>query len=150
MNRLNVPIFLRKRFSSVTGLAWQYLYPEDKRRRILQKYRDRIKRKEAYSAMKEEVDELAKLLFLFGMYKFFTEGTQAAIKAVDVFKEIDIPGFSVGGDIFEERNKNVMRGETLAKGMLDAVGDEPTVVMILELEHMHQVAAKFKKIKNGQ
>ena len=150
MNNLALPIFLKKRFSSISGLAWQYLYPEDKRRRILQKCKDKMKRTEAYNGMKEEVNELAKLLFLFGMYKFFSEGTRAAVKAVDVFKGIDIPGFSVGRDVFEERNENVMRGERLAKEMLDAVGDENTVIMIRESEYMHQIVEKFKKIRNGQ
>ena len=149
MDNFNVPIFLLKRFSSIKGLAWQYLYSDDERRRILQKYKNKGERKERYNEMKEEVDELAKLLFLFGMYKFFYEGTQAAVKAVDIFREIDIPGFSVGRDIFEKRNENVMRGERLANAMLNAVGNENAVLLIRESEYMYQIVEKFKKIKNG-
>jgi len=149
MVSLNAPIFLKKRFSSIKGLAWQYLYPEDERRETLRKLKTRDERKEKYSKMREEVEELSQLLFLFGMYKFFNEGTQAAIKAVDIFKKIDMPGFTVGNDLFEERNETVMRGEKLAEAMLEAINNQNIVIMIRESEYMYQIVDKFKKIKNA-
>lgn len=149
MTSLNVPAFLKKRFSGMKGLAWQYLYPEDERKRIFRKLKTQIDRKEKFREMKDDIDELSQILFLFGMYKFFNEGTQAAIKAVDVFKEIDIPGFKVGSNIFEERNEVVMRGENLSKIMLNSVSNQDIVIMIRESEYMYQIAEKFRKFKNA-
>ena len=62
-------------------------------------------------------------VLIFALQEFFREGSRAAVRAVDEFQALGVPGFKVGSSLFEGRNENVVRGDKLAEALREAVSD---------------------------
>jgi hypothetical protein len=78
-----------------------------------------------------DVGTIKLAVLIFALQEFFREGSSAAIRAVDEFKTLGVPGFKVGSSLFEGRNENVMRGYELAEALRRAVGD-PEVLSAID------------------
>ncbi len=69
----------------------------------------------------ESVDIVRAVCFAVTVHRFFREGCEAAKLAVDTFAELGISSFSVGNEIFAERNAAVIRGDQLASSLREAL-----------------------------
>lgn len=70
---------------------------------------------------KADVEVIHLLSFLRSLDELFREGTEAATRAVDAFRGLGIASFSIGSEVFAERNDAVMRGDRLAKALRELV-----------------------------
>lgn len=81
------------------------------------------------------------------MKKFFKEGTEAAIKAVDTFQDIGIKdGFQIGSKHFKERNENVLEGYRLADLLVEKIEDPDLLDLINNSRYVTQIIEKYRKI----
>ena len=69
---------------------------------------------------RETLDAVTTIVFAVTLSRFLHDGTAAAIRAVDAFKEVGLDSFFIGTAKFSGRNENVMLGDTLA-GKLDII-----------------------------
>jgi hypothetical protein len=68
---------------------------------------------------KDALDEITTVVFVVILSRFLHDGTEAAKRAVDAFKEVGLDSFFIGSAEFSGRNENVMLGEVLAKKLDD-------------------------------
>ena len=108
-----LPYRLRARFDSL-GSFVQSIVDEQE---INTPPRDRLAR--------SDIQTIQLVVFVQFLNFFFLEGTRAAIRAVDEFAPLGVSGFRIGSALFEERNENVMRGETLSESLRTALRDIP-------------------------
>jgi hypothetical protein len=90
------------------------------------------------------VNEASLVVFIFLLRRFFSDGTNAAIQAVDTFKELGIKSFQIGSKEFSGRNKNVMKGEKLAEKLLKTITDEDLKLLIMESKNVTQIINRYK------
>lgn len=61
--------------------------------------------------------------FLKSLEEFLSDGTQAAVGAVDALEKVGVAGFQVGKELFSQRNEAVLRGSELAQALRSQVQD---------------------------
>lgn len=74
---------------------------------------------------KDTVRQIQTIVFIKTLDEFLREGSNAAIRAVDLFRDLGVDGFRLGTQDFVGRNEAVMRGSVLADRLRLAVADEP-------------------------
>src|SRR6478672_7951226 len=103
------PKFISQRFAAINSYAWNSFFPDNALNKELRKIESEAEQKKELSRLKKIVNEASIVILIFLLRKFFVEGTEAAIKAVDTFKELGVEeGFQIGSKHFEGRNENVM------------------------------------------
>lgn len=68
--------------------------------------------------------DITLLVFIFSLRHFLQEGSRAAASATNEAVALGLSGFSVGQQVFEPENDNVMRGERLAQGLWSQIQDQ--------------------------
>ena len=113
----------------------------------LRKIESEKKRKEELRRLKGIVNEASIVILIFILKKFFKEGTEAAIKAVDTFQDIGIKdGFQIGSKHFKERNENVLEGYRLADLLVEKIEDPDLLDLINNSRYVTQIIEKYRKI----
>jgi hypothetical protein len=142
----DVPQFLVKRYVSINKYVWENLFPEDFRAERLTRIQGKDKRKAEFAKMKQIADEATLVAFIFLTKQLFSEGSNAAKKAVDAFKELEIDGFYIGSTFFQGRNPNVLRGERLVTALLGYLKDERLKIMIRQSHKLSDIISEYKEI----
>jgi len=137
------PLYLRKKYSAIRSRVKQSLEPSEKIKKDLKHIKREILR-EKRSEIKSLMDEATLLLFIFEIYRFFMRGTEEAKDTVDTFRKLNIMGFSIGNQRFEDRNENVMRGEVLARNILSII-DKETEITIKKATYFHEILEPYKE-----
>ncbi|MFA7654338.1 MAG: hypothetical protein WCX97_04905 [Candidatus Magasanikbacteria bacterium] len=137
------PPYLRKKYSAIRSYVKESLEPSEKRKENL-KHTKRELLREKRSIIKSLIDEATLLLFIFDIYRFFMRGTEEAKDTVDTFRKLDVMGFSIGNQRFEDRNENVMRGEVLARNILSIV-DKETEATIKKAINFREILEPYKE-----
>jgi hypothetical protein len=80
------------------------------------------------------------------MFEFFNDGAEAAERAVDALQAVGISGFAVGSEVFEGRNRAVMRGKVLAERLTAATGSDERVAPRTELPLRLYILERAKEL----
>lgn len=115
----NSPKYLRDRFYQLRSYVWYELFPKDEFLRKLKFHQTKKEKKLFKRKAKNIVNEATYIMLIFIMKKFFSDGTKIAKEAVDIYTELKLDGFTVGGIEYKGRNKNVMMGEELSKNLFN-------------------------------
>jgi hypothetical protein len=84
------------------------------------------------------------------MFEFFSDGAEAAERAVDALHAIGISGFSVGSEVFEGRNHAVIRGKLLAERLAAATGTDARVAPRTELPLRLYIVERAKELAGAR
>lgn len=143
----DAPKFISQRFSAINRYVWNSFFPDNTLNKELRKIESDTKRKRELRRLKDIINEASIVIFIFLLKKFFVEGSEAAIKAVDTFKDLGIEdGFQIGSKHFEGRNENVMQGYMLAKSLLDNIEDPELIDLINNSNYITQIINRYHKI----
>jgi hypothetical protein len=82
------------------------------------------------------------------MFEFFSDGAEAAERAVDALEGVGISGFAVGAEVFEGRNAAVMRGKVLAERLASATAFTDPVAPRSELPLRLYILERAKELAN--
>lgn len=126
--------------------VWQTLIPESYLTNHLKKYRTKAERRTELSRLKEVCNEASTIVFIFLINKFFTEGSKAAMQAVDTFGELKIEGFYIGNSYFSGRNEKVMQGEVISKQLLSSIADDSVRNLITNSNYVSEILDKYRKL----
>jgi len=143
----NAPRYLSIRFNSLNSYVWESLFPENFRRRVFSKIKDKEKRRKEYKKMRSISEEASILVFIFVLRKIFIESSKATKETVDMLKELNVNGFYLGKRYYEERNKNVIAGDELAKKLFLLL-DARAKKIILNTDQIYEILDRYQKIKN--
>lgn len=142
----NAPKYISQRFSAVNSYTWISLFPENSLNEHLRQFPKGQENKTELARLKDIVNEASIVIFIFLMKRFFLDGTDAAIQAVDTFKELGVKGFQIGSKKFADRNKNVMKGKELAAKLIDSITNEELKELVNESQYANQIIEKYKPI----
>lgn len=142
----NAPRYVITRFYTINNYVWKAFFPENELNEKLRKMNNKDLSKKELSRIKGIVSEAALVIFIFLLKRFFTEGSNAAKKAVDVFKELDIEGFQIGSKYFSERNENVIEGDKLADALIQSIDDKDLLNLINNSTQVYQIIDRYKKL----
>lgn len=139
----NSPKYLRDRFFQLRSYVWYELFPKDQFLRKLNYYQSKKEKKAFRIRAKNIVDEATYMMLIFVMKKFFADGTKVAQEAVDIFRDLDIDGFIIGGKEYQKRNENVMLGEKLSQILYDSLSPE-VKELIKDKNYPHEIVSMYK------
>lgn len=143
---IGAPIFLTKRFNSVSGYVWETLFPETLRNDILRKEKTKIGKRKELARLKSISDEATTIVFLFLINKFFIEGARAAKQAVDTLKELKVEGFFIGNNYFSERNEKVVQGDEISQMLISSIQDKKAKDLITKSNYISEILDEYRKI----
>jgi len=138
------PKFVTNRFNSLNKYVWSTLVPEELRKDKIGRKKTKAERKKEFQRLKGISQEAAIVSFVFFFRKFLLEGSDAAKKAVDTFKDLDQDGFYIGTNFFSERNEKVMQGDLLAESLLNSIRSQELKKLITESEYLYQILDKYR------
>lgn len=144
----DAPKYISQRFYAISSYVWKSLFPENTLNERLRKIDTEKARAEELKRLKEIADEASLVVLILLLRKFFSEGSNAAIQAVDLFKELGVEGFQIGSKYFSGRNENVMEGELLAEGLMDTIKSPELKILILQSEYPFQILNRYKDLIN--
>lgn len=144
----DAPKYITQRFYAINSYVWKSLFPENTLNERLRKIDTEKARAEELKRLKEIADEASLVVLILLLRKFFSEGSNAAIQAVDLFKELGVEGFQIGSKYFTGRNENVMEGELLAEGLMDTIKSPELKTLILKSEYPFQILNRYKDLIN--
>jgi hypothetical protein len=140
------PRYIVTRFYAINNYVWKVFFPENELNEHLRKLNNKELSRKELSRLKDIVSEASLVVFIFLLKRFFTEGSNAAKKAVDVFSELGIEGFQIGSKYFSERNANVIEGDRLADALISTI-DEPELLNLINNSiQVYQIIDRYKKI----
>jgi hypothetical protein len=142
----NAPRYIVTRFYTINNYVWKAFFPENELNDRLRKIDNKELSKKELSRLKDIVSEASLAVFIFLLKRFFSEGSNAAKQAVDIFNEIGIEGFQIGSKYFSERNENVIEGDKLAEALLSTIEDEELLGLINNSNQVFQIIERYKKI----
>jgi hypothetical protein len=142
----NAPKYISQRFSAINSYTWTSFFPENSLNERLKKFPKSQESKAELARIRDVVNEASIVIFIFLMKRFFLDGTNAAIQAVDTFKELGIRSFQIGSKKFADRNKNVMKGEELAAQLMNSIMSEDLKKLINESQYVTQIIEKYKPL----
>lgn len=145
----NAPKYISQRFSAINSYTWTSFFPENALNERLRRFPKGQGSKTELARLKDVVNEASLIIFIFLLKRFFLDGSNAAIQAVDTFKELGIDGFQIGSKKFKDRNKNVMKGEELAAQLMQSITDEELKALINESQFVTQIIDKYKPLIEG-
>ena len=141
------PKFISQRFAAINAYVWNSFFPDNALNKELRKIEAEAEQKKELSRLKKIVNEASIVILIFLLRKFFIEGTEAAIKAVDTFKELGVDeGFQIGSKHFEGRNENVMQGYKLAEALMANIEDSELLDLINNAKYTTQIIERYRKI----
>lgn len=142
----DAPKYISQRFYAINSYVWKSLFPENtlnERLRVILAEKDKSKE---LKRLKDIADEASLVVLILLLRKFFNEGSNSAIKAVDLFKELGVDGFQIGSKYFTERNENVMEGELLAESLMETIKSNDLRTLILQSEYPYQILNRYKEL----
>lgn len=142
----NAPRYIVARFYTINNYVWKAFFPENELNDRLRKLNDKELSRKELSRLKDIVSEATLVVFIFLLKRFFTDGSNAAKKAVDVFGELGIEGFRIGSKYFTERNENVIEGDVLAEALIATIDDPELLGLINESRQVYQIIDRYKGI----
>ena len=142
----NAPRYIVTRFYTINNYVWKAFFPENELNDRLRKLKNKELSRKELSRLKDIVSEATLVVFIFLLKRFFTEGSNAAKKAVDVFSELGIDGFQIGSKYFSERNENVIEGDTLADALIATIDDQELLDLINNSNQVYQIIDRYKRI----
>lgn len=127
----SAPKYISQRFAAVNSYVWGALFPGNSLNERLRRLSSAPLRKGELKRLKLIVNEASVLVLIFLLRRFLNSGTEAAISAVDMLKNLGVDGFQVGSKYFSERNEDVMAGQYLASTLIDSLesGDARELVL---------------------
>lgn len=141
----NAPKFIQSRFYSLQNYAFASLFPDDSYLRLINKYKKL--NKPIAGELKSLLKECAILLTLFTLKLFFEKGTEYARESLSVLKSFEVLSFQIGNQEFTGENENVVRGEKLAKELLNDL--DPEIIKYLNKKHyLSEIIDDYKKRVN--
>jgi len=143
--KVKIPLFIQKRQYQLRSYVLETIFPEVERTRKIASMKSN-ERKIFLTKMNSIVDECTCVCYIFSLKQFFREGTDAAIKAVDTFKEFNVDGFNIGNKRFEGRNNNVMEGQTLYEELLNNIKNAELKNLIERCEHYYEITERYKNV----
>lgn len=144
------PEFITKRFNSINTYVWQTLLSEKTVKEVLARKKTQKEKRRELARIKSISDEASALVMLFLLNKFFTEGSNAAKQAVDIFKQLDVEGFYIGQNYFSGRNDKVVQGDIISRELLASIKDEKALALIKKSTYMSEILDEYRKfILNG-
>ncbi len=142
----NAPIYIVTRFYTINNYVWKAFFPENELNERLRKLDNKELSKKELSRLKDIVSEASLVVFIFLLKRFFTEGSNAAKKAVDIFSELGIEGFHIGSKYFSERNENVIEGDELAEALISTIDDKELLNLINNSTQVYQIIDRYKQV----
>jgi len=140
------PKYISQRFSTINSYTWNSFFPENTLNERLIKFGNGEESKAELNRIKDIVSEASLVVFIFLLKRFFSEGTSAAIQAVDTFKDLGIKSFQIGSKKFADRNKNVMKGEELANTLLKAISNPEITALVDDSKYLTQIIDKYRPL----
>lgn len=142
----DAPKFITARFNSVNKYVWQTLFPELTVKEQIIKFKSKAERKKEISRLKGISEEASTIVFLFLLNKFFTEGSKAARQAVDIFKDLGVDGFFIGGNYFSERNEKVIQGDKISENLLASIKDDKAKELVTNSKYVSEILDKYRSL----
>lgn len=142
----DAPRYIVTRFYTINNYVWKAFFPENELNKRLRKLDNKDLSRKELSRLKDIVSEASLVIFIFLLKRFFTEGSNAAKKAVDIFGELGIDGFQIGSKYFRERNENVIEGDKLADALLATIDDKDLLGLINNSNHVYQIVDRYRKL----
>lgn len=142
----DAPKYISQRFSAINSYTWSSFFPENTLNERLRRFPKGVESKAELARLKSIINEASLVVFIFLLKRFFSEGTNAAIQAVDTFKELGIKSFQIGTKQFADRNKNVMKGEELANQLLESLKNNEIKALVNESNYVTQIIDKYKPL----
>lgn len=140
------PKFIVSRYNSLNKYVWEMLVPDDLLKIQLDKKVTKAEKRKEMIRLKEISEEAAIVCFIFVVNRFFIEGSDAAIQAVDTLSELNIKGFYIGNSYFSERNDKVIQGQVLAKNLMNSLGDSKAKKLIQKSLYISDIIKEYQKL----
>ena len=141
----DAPKFISQRFAAINSYVWNVFFPASSLNKHLRKLETQQQRELELRRLKKIVNEASIAVLIFSLKKFFIEGTEAAIKAVDTFSDFGIEGFQIGSKYFSERNDNVLAGQKLADALIATIDDKELLDLINNSRYANQIVDRYRK-----
>ena len=141
----DAPKFISQRFAAINSYVWNAFFPASSLNKHLRRLDTQQQREVELRRLKKIVSEASIAVLIFSLKKFFIDGTEAAIKAVDTFSEFGIEGFQIGSKYFSERNENVLAGQKLADALIDTIDDPELLDLINNSKYANQIVDRYRK-----
>ena len=141
----DAPKFISQRFAAINSYVWNIFFPGSSLNKHLRKFETQKQREQELKRLKSLVNEASIAVLIFFLKKFFNDGTEAAIKAVDTFSEFDVQGFQIGSKYFSGRNENVLAGQRLAELLLETIDDKVLIDLINNSKYSIQIIDRYNK-----
>ena len=142
----NAPRYIVTRFYTINNYVWKAFFPENELNERLKKIENKDLSNKELARLKDIVSEASLLVFIFLLKRFFTEGSNAAKEAVDIFSELGIKGFQIGSKYFSERNENVIEGDELAEALISTIEDKELLDLINNSKQVYQIIDRYKQV----
>lgn len=139
------PKFLTNRFNSINNYVWETLFPNNKISELLIGKVTKQEKKEEFKRLRMISSEASLLVFIFQINRFFIEGSEAAKKAVDTFKELEVDGFYIGGSYFSDRNENVLQGARISEALISSITDLKAKEILRNSKYVYQILDEYRK-----
>lgn len=141
----DAPKFISQRFAAINSYVWNIFFPGSTLNKHLRKLETQKQRDEELKRLKSIINEASIAVLIFFLKKFFNEGTEAAIKAVDTFSEFGVEGFQIGNKYFSDRNENVLAGQKLADALMQTIEDKELIDLINNSKYANQIIDRYSK-----
>lgn len=145
----DAPKYISQRFSAINSYVWQSFFPDNLLNERLRRYETEELSKSELNRLKDIANEASLVIFIFLLKRFFAEGTNAAIQAVDTFNELGVNGFQIGSKFFSGRNENVMEGQLLADTLMNTITNQELITLINDSQYVSQIVNRYRDIIEG-
>jgi hypothetical protein len=145
----DAPKYISQRFSAINNYVWQSFFPDNSLNERLRRYETEELSKLELNRLKDIANEASLVIFIFLLKRFFAEGTNAAIQAVDTFNELGVNGFQIGSKFFSGRNENVMEGQLLADTLMNTITNQELITLINDSQYVSQIVTRYRDIIEG-
>ncbi|TPD67280.1 hypothetical protein [Flavobacterium microcysteis] len=141
----DAPKFISQRFAAINSYVWNVFFPGSTLNKHLRRLETQKQRQLELRRLKKIINEASIAVMIFYLKKFFIEGTEAAIKAVDTFFDFGIEGFQIGSKYFSGRNENVLAGQKLAVTLMESIDDQELLKLINNSKYANQIVERYRK-----
>ena len=140
------PKYISQRFYAINNYVWKSFFPENELNIRLQRLENERQRAQELARLKSIAGEATLVIFIILLRQFFSEGSNAAIQAVDTFKEVGVDSFQIGSKVFQDRNENVLQGRLLADQLIQSITSKELLNIITESQYPFQIINRYKDV----
>ena len=140
------PRYISQRFYAINGYVWKSFFPDNSLNERLKQIKSEKERAAELARLKDVAGEASLVILILLLRKFLSEGSNAAIQAVDTFRELGVEGFQIGSKYFADRNENVMEGEVLAEQLMQTITSPELLSLIEQAQYPFQIINRYREL----